>query len=169
MQILVNNDSCSRKIPSQNEQSQPDAGSEQKFSNLYKKKEKQKKKESDPSLVAAFFQQQKSALLGNMSSNVEEQSGSINSLKNTGSVAQDNHMHVERIDMRTLSVRLASGPMAGLEIQASLYAGRVQMKIRAKDETHYKCIQRCMSDLEAKANQISSYQVEINLEKKRGQ
>jgi len=168
MQIMVNGGSYSRKLDSQSEQSQPDSDKEEKFSSLLKKKKQRSKNDSEASLMMAMFQQQKSALLQSSDPVGEELAKKVDSLQATGSVMQSKNVHAVRLDSRTLNIRIASGAMAGLEIQASLNAGRLQMKLRTKSEAQYKCIERCMSKLVGKANQISSYDVEISLENKRG-
>ncbi|MCL9783816.1 hypothetical protein M9194_20530 [Vibrio sp. S4M6] len=169
MQINTNNHSFSQDTKTSEGQTSSDSDRQRAFSKMLHKKSK--RTDSEPIPMAAMFMQDLAKQVNSEQS--EEKSltgsGSISALRNAGSVYQSKDIYIQRADLNTLNVRLLSGPLSGLEIQASLHAGKINMLLKSAQEKHRKYLLGQLDKLENKLNCISHYQVTIELGKADGQ
>ncbi|MCL9783737.1 hypothetical protein M9194_20130 [Vibrio sp. S4M6] len=159
MNIFAKTHSSSKAAHVQHDSSHSDDSNEQAFGKLLKKQNS-----DEESMMMGIFQGRSDRLMEFISPWPNNATEQVQSLKRVGSVYQSDTFAITRVSIHSLHVKLLSGPMIGLELQASLSAGRVQIALKAKQADQYQSLKRCMSHLAHKANLYCSYSVDIHLE-----
>ncbi|MGF1740038.1 hypothetical protein L4C34_02950 [Vibrio profundum] len=168
MQITENNHSFSRSTKASEDQTSSDSDRQEAFSKVLKKKSKPSGVEPVPMAVLFMQEINKQAILEKSNDKSFGVSDRVIALQAVGCVYHSKDIYIKRVGHQSINVRLMSGPFSGLEIQASIHVGKIEMRLKSANDTHKKQLARRLDKLECKLNQFSQYRVEIQLEKVHG-